>query len=218
MARYDDLSMDDPPNTDSNAWFKVAGWNADQGSREFRQRYFGESSHLNTAFARVRDTLEQTGLADSAIVLFTSDHGEMAGCHGLFGKSYMYDESVCVPLLVRVPGGPARTVDLFSTVLDLAGADAPPDAQGCLLVPALRGEDNDIRDLFVQDTSECLIRVDLKLITPRDSDEIDQCFDEANDPYEMNNLASTLDQRTTERPLAAIDHWRNRTRLSMSVD
>ena len=57
MQRYDKSVLDGPPNTDRDAWFKNTGWNADYGVEEFRKRYFGEISQLDTAFVRVLKTL-----------------------------------------------------------------------------------------------------------------------------------------------------------------
>ncbi|MEZ5139324.1 MAG: sulfatase-like hydrolase/transferase [Acidimicrobiales bacterium] len=104
----------------------------------------------------VLDALEASGAAEDTVVVFTADHGELAGAHGLRQKAnVVYDENFHVPLLVRHPdlgslagtstGALASAVDLLPTLLDLAGASPEevatehPDLHGRSLVPALEG-------------------------------------------------------------------------------
>ena len=83
----------------------------------------------------ILQALEESGKADDTIVVFTSDHGEMMGDHGILGKTVMYEESVKVPLLLRAPmlgvkqkviGGNFSHIDLVPTLLELMG-ETPPD-------------------------------------------------------------------------------------------
>ncbi len=93
--------------------------------------------------------LEQTGLADNTIVVFTSDHGDFMGSHHLVRKGmFLYDALLHVPLIFwspsRVPRGRrtsafAQHTDFFPTLAELAGKPAPTDLPGRSLVPALRG-------------------------------------------------------------------------------
>lgn len=105
----------------------------------------------------VLDALEASGQADSTVVVFTSDHGEMAGSHGLRQKANLvYDENFHVPLLISHPddtgahgstsSAMASAVDLVPTLLEMAGADPGDgtDLPGRSLVPALAG--NAVRD------------------------------------------------------------------------
>jgi arylsulfatase len=103
----------------------------------------------------VLDALEATGQADHTVVIFTADHGELAGAHGLRQKgNVVYDENFHVPLIVRHPDLKAgsRTdslasgVDLTPTILDIAGVgdDAVPALNGHSLLPA--AEEREIRD------------------------------------------------------------------------
>lgn len=102
----------------------------------------------------VLDALEASGQADNTVVIFTADHGELAGSHGLRQKgNVMYDENFHVPLIVRHPdvqGGSttdalASAVDLAPTILDIAGVDRDtiatryPALQGHSLIPACDG-------------------------------------------------------------------------------
>ena len=82
---------------------------------------------------RLLDCVEEQGLADDTVVVYTSDHGEMLGEHGLWRKSNFYEQSARVPLQIRLPGrrwagrgvdAAVSLVDLTATILDLAGVPA----------------------------------------------------------------------------------------------
>jgi len=99
---------------------------------------------------RLLDYLDQSGLAEDTLVIYSSDQGFYLGEHGWFDKRWMYEESLRTPLLVRWPGTVdpgtiddehiVSNLDFASTWLDLAGAPIPGDLQGRSLVPLLRGE------------------------------------------------------------------------------
>ncbi|PCC37895.1 hypothetical protein CIK66_17005 [Brachybacterium alimentarium] len=123
---------------------------------EVRTAYYAMVSLVDDEVGRILDALDEEGLSENTIVVFTSDHGELLGDHQLLRKGpFMYDCSVRVPLIVRWPGvveeGTRRTelvqwVDLAPTFLDAAGVDRPPQMQGESLMPLLRGEEIDWRD------------------------------------------------------------------------
>ena len=104
LAPYEDQDLPLEPNADASAWFKHEAWKADYDVQRFRQLYFGEISQLDAAFGRLLAELEALELRDSTVLVFTSDHGEMAGAHGRFGKGLMYEEALHVPLVIRGPG------------------------------------------------------------------------------------------------------------------
>ncbi len=98
---------------------------------------------------RVLDYLDESGLADNTIVIYSSDQGFYLGDHGWFDKRFMYEESYRMPFMVRWPGKvPAGSVnsdllsnlDFAETFLDIAGADIPDDMQGRSIVPLLEGQ------------------------------------------------------------------------------
>ena len=164
---------------------------------------------IDQCVGRVLDALESTGHADDTIVIVTSDNGYYLGEHQLGDKRSAYDESMRVPLLVRLPGETAKrgitsdamvlNIDYAPTILDFAGADPLPDAQGRSLRPLVNGErPDDWRKAFFYEyfkepnfTSPTVlaVRTDTqKLITYPGHDEWTEAFDFANDPYEMKNL------------------------------
>src|SRR5690606_12672018 len=110
LQLYKNKVYSDRPNVQMDAVYHNHYKNSDYGKslsvNEFRETYFGEISHMDAAFGRILSKLEQLELDRNTIVIFTSDHGDMAGCHGLFEKSVMYEEAVRVPLIVRIPDGP----------------------------------------------------------------------------------------------------------------
>ena len=99
--------------------------------------YWGLISFLDDNIGRVLAALERSGQADDTLVIYTSDHGEMLGDHGLWTKMNMYEESVAVPLIAAGPGmaagavcdAPASHVDLQPTILAAHGLDAPPEGE-----------------------------------------------------------------------------------------
>ena len=98
---------------------------------------------------RVLDYLEESGLAENTIVIYTSDQGWYLGEHGWYDKRWMYEESFRTPLMVRWPGkvkpGTVNTdmvmnLDFAQTFLEIAGAEQPEDMQGASLKPVFEGK------------------------------------------------------------------------------
>ncbi len=136
-----------------NAKFRAANPQGKDLVRWRYQRYMHDYlmtvRAVDESVGRVLDYLEQEGLADNTIVVYSSDQGFFLGEHGWFDKRWIYEESLRMPLLVRWPGvtKPGTTtadlvsnVDFAQTFLDAAGAQAPADMQGRSLVPILRGQ------------------------------------------------------------------------------
>ena len=132
--------------------------------------YYVELHRLaDRSLGTVLEGLEESGAWDDTIVIFTSDHGDMCGSHGLRSKGpFVYDEIMRVPLYVRVPGltrpgtvtgSLATHVDLAATICSLAGVDpsvAGATLQGEDLTPVLAEPSVSVRDhvLFAQDSAQ----------------------------------------------------------------
>ncbi len=122
----------------------------DEELRLARQGYYGQVSEVDHHVGRMLASLEELGLADETVVIFTSDHGEWIGEHLRYGKGYpAHDQCSRVPLLMRLPGNTARArtdsglteaLDVLPTILDLAAIQSPPHLQGCSLLSRLYGE------------------------------------------------------------------------------
>lgn len=154
---------------------------------------------IDENLGRLIDHLKRSGELDNTIIVFTSDHGEMAGAHLGFTKSYPYEESVRVPLFIRFPRLiPPRvsealgsSVDLLPTLCDLAGIEGHEGMAGTSLAAIATGEKESVQDTIamalydwtaVRSQSAKLIR------SPRWS--TDFLFDLADDPGELRNRAS----------------------------
>ena len=127
----------------------IAGWGWDQWAPVVA-RYLGVVALIDHQVGRILAALDDLGLAEQTLVVYTSDHGDLCGGHGMIDKHYvMYDDVMRVPLILRWPGRlPAGSrVDAFVTAaLDLAttfcvaaGADVPPTFQGHDLVALANG-------------------------------------------------------------------------------
>jgi choline-sulfatase len=99
--------------------------------------YYGLCSFLDHNVGMIVAALRDAGLEDDTTVVYTSDHGDNLGTRGLWGKSTLYQESVCVPMILAGPGvargmceTPVDLLDLFPTILEGAGLDAAPEMDG----------------------------------------------------------------------------------------
>jgi iduronate 2-sulfatase len=119
----------------------------DDYARIARQGYFAGVSFVDAQIGRVLDALERLGLADNTIVVVWADHGFKLGEHGEWAKLTNYEEDTRVPLMIRVPGlstsggqraGLVESVDIYPTLVELAGFAAPKHLEGISFVPLLR--------------------------------------------------------------------------------
>lgn len=112
--------------------------------------YWGLCSLVDTYTGQILETLDECGLHDNTIVVYTSEHGDMMGNHHLLAKCVMFDEAATVPLLLRLPGqttsrlisGPVSQIDLLPTLLDLMEQPIPDHLQGKSLKPILDQEED----------------------------------------------------------------------------
>jgi arylsulfatase A-like enzyme len=114
-----------------------------------RASYWAMCDLIDVQVGRLLRALDETGQADTTLVIYTSDHGEMLGDHGVYLKGpFLYEPAIRVPLIVWWPGRIAsrrssalvELVDLSQTLLDAANLSHHPGMQGCSLWPLLRGE------------------------------------------------------------------------------
>lgn len=119
-----------------------------------RGRYAAKVAMVDRWFGRLLRTLEQQGLAEDTVVVLTTDHGHDLGERGAFGKSDPhFDDHANIPLIIRhpraIPGSRdalTAPVDLFATLLDIAGADVPEGTEGSSLLPVLDDPTATVRD------------------------------------------------------------------------
>ena len=98
---------------------------------------------------RVLDYLDENGLAENTIVIYSSDQGFYLGEHGWYDKRWMFEESLSMPFVIKGPGVPKtgvrsdaliQNIDYAPTFLDIAGAEIPSDMQGVSILPVLKNE------------------------------------------------------------------------------
>lgn len=125
------------PLTEGNPYLDDPAWS----------KYDAEVRWVDEAFGRIMRKLQALGIWDDSLIIFTADHGEAFGEHGILGhQDCMYDEVLRTPLLMQYPGlegdrrirEPVVSIDLFPTILELAGLP-PEDGVGESLVPLLNG-------------------------------------------------------------------------------
>ncbi len=170
-----------------------------EGVRRDLAAYYAVVSQMDQELGRILAALEELGEGERTIVIFTSDHGLAMGSHGLRGKQNMYEHTVGVPLIIAGPGLPeglrssaqCYLRDLFPTICELAGVEAPAAVEGRGLVPLIRGEREELYTYVFghfRDKQRMIRSRRWKLIHyPR----IDrrQLFDLRNDPYEKAILS-----------------------------
>ena len=196
--------------------------------RRQRAYYLANVTMIDRQVGRIMTRLRERGFLDDAVVIFTSDHGDSLGDHGLVEKWNMYDSSVRVPLVVSAPGRFAggRTVDALTqwfdigpTVLELAGLQPPERMEAQSLLPHLQGVPDapsrryvyseHVPDVMLQQVDHLLMIRDRrhKLVQYLGTGE-GQLFDLEQDPDELCNLWDSPGhseiRATLEREL---QHW-----------
>ena len=173
--------------------------------RQVAAGYFGLVSYLDEQLGKVLATVDELGIGNTTRMIYTSDHGEMFGAHGLFGKRMLYEASAGVPLIVAGPdtprgarrAAPVAHVDLFPTILEAMGVplgDEDADVPGHSLWGPAQGQDDTGRAIFAEYHAHgsqtgmfMLRRGAYKLI--HHIGHPPQLFDLEADPSELHDLA-----------------------------
>ncbi|MCZ6874712.1 MAG: sulfatase-like hydrolase/transferase [bacterium] len=209
-------------------------------TREAIALTYGMISMIDDGVGRILDTLEQQGLANHTVVLFTSDHGDLMGDHQLMLKGpYHFQGLIRVPMLLNVPGRTngsvtsalASTVDLAQTILHLAGLEPYHGMQGQSLVSLLDNPATSVHDdILIEDDGQRLLKgtnrpIRLRtLLTPEwrltyyDGFEFGELYNLIDDPLEHHNLwhtpaTQTVQAALTDRLLRTIIDQQNRSPL-----
>ncbi len=165
--------------------------------------YQGMITCMDDMIGRILDELDAQGLADDTYVIYTSDHGESLGDHGLFYKQCSYEGPVGVPLIIRgpdIPWGkdvadPVSLVDLYPSVLDMAGLDWHSGRPGVSWLPLVRGQAHERPDYAFSEFHGNFFKHDWYMLVRGRykytyySGERPSLFDVAADPLENNDVA-----------------------------
>ncbi|MBI3696076.1 MAG: sulfatase-like hydrolase/transferase, partial [Acidobacteria bacterium] len=171
--------------------------------------YYANLAQMDDCAGQVLRALDELDLARDTIVLYTADHGEMLGEHGLWQKFVFYEPSVGVPLLVRAPGTtpagvrcatPVSQVQVFPTLTELCGLSTPPGLDGSSFAANLREPSK---------TLDSTVFAEFNLNTPRAKymirrgdfkysyyvNDTPELYNLREDPKEMKNLAGLAEYR-----------------------
>tara|TARA_B100000686_G_C16483026_1_gene808111 strand:+ start:25 stop:825 length:801 start_codon:yes stop_codon:yes gene_type:complete len=114
--------------------------------------YYAQTTFLDDQFQRLLDTIRDLGIEDETIIIFTSDHGDMHGSHGVYKKQWPWSEASKVPFVIRYPNVvtkgatlnvPLSVIDIMPTLLGLTGLPIPDTVEGVDLSSILKGNSED---------------------------------------------------------------------------
>ena len=195
-----------------------AGYRDAANIRQMTSIYYGMVSEVDDWIGKILKRLDELHLSESTLVVFTSDHGELLGDHGMHGKFVFYEGSVHVPLLIRLPGVitpntvidiPASHIDLFPTILDYL--DQPGhETNGESLRPLIEGSDAGHDRVAVSEWPSkalpgfmvCDGRWKLMFGVSAAARSLDALYDLQSDPHELNNLIGRNPAREKHRAAA----------------
>lgn len=234
---YDAKSLPLPPNFAPEHLFDygirdmrdetLAGYpRTPQEVREHLADYYAMISHLDDAVGRILKVLEDRGMLEDTIVIYTADNGLAVGQHGLMGKQNLYEPSIRVPFLMAGPGIPKNErrdsyhylLDIFPSLCELTGIPIPQSVEGKSFVPSLL-QDAPGRDEVYLAYNEKIHGIKTrryKLIETRTEETSrTQLFDLIQDPWEMQDLSSKPEYAQTvcqlqERLRALAADWNDR--------
>lgn len=216
---YDPTLVPKPPNFDDPMTDKPTSHSVTKGRilgrrlgdwpewQKFIAHYWGSCTFTDKWLVDMAlDKLDELGIADNTIVIFTSDHCNQNGSHGILSiGTTFYEESIRVPLIVRWPAGlPAgesrhgivNHIDFVPTILELLGLDVPANVEGRSFAPLLHGQTETWDNVYIGeyyafegtlDRTRCLRTERWKYCHHVDA--CDELYDLANDPHELTNQA-----------------------------
>ena len=177
--------------------------------------YYGSISLVDAQVGKIMDALRDRDLLDDTLVIFTADHGEFLGHHGMLLKGIdqypmLYDDLIHVPLIVRTPGAAGgrrvqelvELIDVCPTALEWAGMTTPSEVQGHSLLPATLGQDVPKREyIFAESGAVKALRGRRWKMVHYPGQPYGELYDLRDDPLEMNNL---YDSGTHTEPRARL--------------
>jgi len=187
--------------------WKIDHWTWDDWA-PIVSRYLGELTLLDAQLGRILEALERFGFAENTLVIYTTDHGDLCGGHGMIDKLYiMYDDVVRVPLIARWPGRIApgskcnafvsSSIDLAATFCDVTGVAIPDTFQGQSLLPLPAGRhDNGRTDIFSMFFGNQFGLYSQRMVRDRRWKYVwnltaeDELYDLETDPAELHNRAT----------------------------
>lgn len=224
--RYYEHDFSELPELPDHEWSYPAAVNHHgEKRRELLSGYYTAITAMDLGIGRLLDRLDELGLCDNTLVIFTGDNGMSMGHHGIWGKGNgtfpqnMYDTAVKVPFLARFPGvipaglradGLFSHYDLLPTLCDLCSLERPAAVlPGRSILPALRGEEagDDAVCVFDEYGPVRMIRTKAYKLVRRYPYGPDEFYDLTADPGEERNLIDTADPALVASLSARMDDW-----------
>lgn len=210
-----------PSSQRSDIWH---GRLSEEQVQQSRRGYYACISHVDEQIGRIYEVLEKRKLLEETLIVFTSDHGDMTGDQNLWRKSYAYEPSARIPMLIRWPKGmvaasrgqridaPVELRDVFPTLLDAAGSVPARPLDGASMLALCRNPQSPWRQWIDLEHNICY--------SPKNNwnalcdghskyifhalDGEEQLFDLDRDPHELQDLAGDVQHQETLRT------WRSR--------
>ena len=177
--------------------------------RDARRAYFGACSYIDDNIGKLLKTLEECGLAEDTLIVFSGDHGDMLGERGLWYKMHWFEMAARVPLLVHAPkrfaahrvSQSVSTLDLLPTLVELAGGQVERglELEGHSLLPHLKGEgghDEVLGEYMAEGTVSPLMMIrrgPWKFVYSEQDPLL--LFNLDSDPQELHNLAESSEHK-----------------------
>jgi len=173
--------------------------------RVIKAAYYGMISLIDDNIGRILDAIEKKGIEQDTLILFTNDHGELMGDHGLLFKGpFLYDSLIKAPMIIKWPGmipqgsrysQITEHVDIMPTILEYAGIRPPYGVQGGSMASILRGDKGAGRRFAMTEFNCYDWGLSMKTLTGRDykltyyaGEKYGELYDRNNDPNEFRNL------------------------------
>jgi arylsulfatase A-like enzyme len=198
--------MSNSPYAKANGRIGMPEYSDPEKIKYMISNYYGIIKEIDVWIGEILKTLDKNGLTDDTLIIFTSDHGEMLGAHGMREKNVFYEESSHIPLIIRFPSeikkktvvnGYVSNVDLFSTILDYLDIEAHP-SDGTSLRDLIEDKKTDHGKYVVTEwdyrgpvsPNYMIVKDGWKLIIPytKESTVINAMYNLNEDPHEMKNL------------------------------
>ncbi len=215
-ARYADVATPPPPGT----------WKGDLGveqARKSRRAYYASVTFIDEQIGRILEAVRSRNLYDDTLIVFFADHGDMLGDHNLWRKTYAYEGSASIPMMIkwhRALGRetmrgktltqPVELRDILPTFFDAAGLPVPEDIDGASMLDLVRGKTDKWREWIDLEHSRCYGHDSWNALTDGRVKYIyyarghEELFDLENDPGELHDLAADPAHRQR------LEKWRSR--------
>ncbi len=201
MPKKVEGDWNDIPKRGINYVTSINGQMSSDQEKKAVAAYYASVSYMDAQVGKVLKALIEEGLENNTIIIFTSDHGFHLGEHSFWMKVSLHEESVRVPMIIKVPGKkPAvcnsfvELLDMYPTIAELAGIETSKHLQGMSLAKTIENPNHEVRKMAFsvsQGGKTFLLRTEKWAYIQYDEDAKSgiELFDMENDPKQFTNLA-----------------------------